>query len=334
LGDLEQVHVRGLNCRGVRLEICAVLGMALALPAFAMAAMAATAGTGATQTQMMAATHDLNGRTQATLAVRVAGLDGAPAPGAVVIEDQGKPLAGAALGADGTAQINVGLLPGEHSLRAVYAGDAAHQGSASELSAVSAATSAAPGFQIAVSPASMTLTAGQAGHVTVSVTPVNASALSAPMFVTLSCSGYPDQSSCSFTPQNIEILPSATVAVTSDMVISTQAMGTRSLLTPVGVSKSNGVAWAVLLPGMLGLGGLAFGARRRRWLRRLSLVALVGLVSTLGMTACAPRYYYFNHGPTYNLPTPPGTYTMQVTAQSSNGVTANTQSTSFALTVQ
>lgn len=328
LSKLEQVHVRGLYCRGVRLESLAVLGMALALPAWAMAVPQAT------QTRISTQTHDVSGRTQTAVSVKVAGLDGSAATGAIVIEDGGKPLAGAALNSDGTAQFDLGLLPGDHSLRALYAGDSAHQGSTSDLAGVSATSTAAPGFQVSVNPASMTLTAGQSGHVTVSITPVNASALTAPMFVGLSCSGFPDQSSCSFTPTNIEILPNSTAAVTSDMVISTQAQGTRGMATPAPLGKSNPVAWGVLLPGVLGLGGLAFGARRRRWLRRLSLIALVGLVSTVGMTACSPRYYYFNRGPFYNLPTPPGSYTLQVTAQSSNGVTATTQSTSFALTVQ
>lgn len=323
--------MRGFNCRSVRLNGFVVLGMALALPAWAMGAAASTT---ATQTRMTAETHDLNGRTQAALSVMVAAADGVPATGAVVIEDAGKPLAGAVLGADGTAQLSVGLLPGAHALRAVYVGDASHQTSASEPAAVNAQTSATPGFQIAVNPGTMTLTAGQVGNVAVSVTPVNASALTAPMFVALSCSGNPDQSACTFTPQNIEILPNATAPVTSNMVISTQAAGTRAMLQPASGSNSRPVAWAVLLPGVLGLGGLAFGARRRRWLQRLSLIALVGLVSIVGMTACAPRYNYFNHGPAYNLPTPAGSYNLLVTAQSSNGVTATTQSAGFALTVK
>ena len=320
--------MRGLYCRGVRLESLAILGMALALPAWAMA------GTQATQTRITAEAHDTNRGTQAAVSVQVTGLDGSAATGAVVIEDGGKPLAGAAVDANGTAQFNLGLLPGDHSLRAVYTGDASHQSSNSDPAAITAATSAAPGFKVSVNPGSMTLTAGQSGHVTVSITPVNASSLTAPMFVGLSCSGFPDQSSCSFTPTNIEILPNTTAAVTSDMVISTQAQGTRAMAHPAPPGGGNPVAWGILLPGVLGLGGLAFGARRRRWLRRLSLIALVGLVSTLGMTACSPRYWYFNRGPFYNLPTPSGSYTLQVTAQSSNGVTATTQSTSFALTVQ
>jgi hypothetical protein len=94
------------------------------------------------------------------------------------------------------------------------------------------------------------------------------------------------------------------------------------------------VAWAILLPGTLSLAGLAFGARRRRWLSRLFLLAGVGLIAMLGTTACNPLYYYKNHGPSANLPTPAGTYTMSVTAQSSNGITAITHTTTMVLTVQ
>jgi hypothetical protein len=89
-----------------------------------------------------------------------------------------------------------------------------------------------------------------------------------------------------------------------------------------------------LLPGVLGLGGLAWGARRRAWLQRLALVALVGMVTMLGTTACSPLYYYYNHGPTPTPPTPAGTYNLTVTAQSNNGVTAISNSTTMVLTVQ
>ena len=301
--------------------------------ALAMPALAATHSQ-ATQTRLSAATRDQNGRTEAAMSITVAGEDGLPASGTATIEDEGKPLAGAALSADGTAQVTIGLLPGPHALRAVYSGDAAHGASTSDLAAVSAATGSAPDFTISVSPASLTLTAGQSGNVTASVTPVNAGALTAPMFVTLSCSGMPDQSSCTFTPENVEILPNATAAITSSMVITTQSKGTRGLASPPARPESDPVAWAVLLPGMFSLAGLAFAARRRRWLSRLSLLALVGFVTVLGATACSPRYNYFNHGPPYNLPTPSGNYTVQIAAQSSNGVTATTHFTNFALTVK
>jgi hypothetical protein len=162
---------------------------------------------------------------------------------------------------------------------------------------------------------------------------------SVPAFITVSCSGLPEQSSCSFTPENLEILPGQDEGVTSDMVLSTQAQGTARAVPPTRLGhKSSPIAWAILLPGMLGLGGLAWGAAcgggRRAWLRRLMLLALLGLVTTLGTTACNPLYNYYNHGPPVNNPTPPGTYTVTVTGQSTNGVSAITNSTTFSVTVK
>lgn len=306
-----------------------VLGMAIAMPALAAVLSQPT------QTTLSTLTRDQAGHTQAILSVSVVGEDGLPLSGTIVIQDGDKQIAGAALDTQGNAQIAVGLLPGSHSLRAVYAGDTTHQASASEIAGVTAQASTTPDFQISVNPASLTLVAGQSGTVTAAVTPVNAAALTAPMFVTLSCSGFPDQSSCTFTPENVEILPGATAAINSNMVITTQAQPTHGtgMLTPPRTG-SRPVDWAVLLPGAFGLMGLAFSARRRRWLNRLSLLGLLALVTVLGTTACAPLYNYYNHGPPYNLPTPAGTYTLTVTAQSSNGITATTHSTPFALTVQ
>jgi hypothetical protein len=98
---------------------------------------------------------------------------------------------------------------------------------------------------------------------------------------------------------------------------------------------SSSVAWAFLLPGAFALGGLAWSARRRPWLNRLALVCLVALVTLLGTTACNPRYDYYNHGPPIPPATPAGTYTVTITGQSSNGVTAVTSPpVTIALTVQ
>jgi len=318
--------------RAWRLELVAGLGIALALPALALSA-GSSVGL-ATETTLTAETHDLNGRTQATLSVSVIGQDGQPAAGAVVIQDKGQPLAGVALNVEGHASVVLTLAPGIHNLAAAYAGDAAHLTSVSQVTPVSATTGTTPDFGIAVAPATISLAQGQSGSVTASIAPINAASLSAPMFVTLSCAGLPDQSTCTFTPENLEILPNTTAALTSNMVIATVAAGTNSRVAPPQGPGSNRTVWAVLLPGAFGLAGLAFGARRRAWLRRLSLLCLVGLVTILGATGCNPLYNYKNHGPQPNLPTPAGTYTLQVTAQSSNGVSATTHNTTMVLTVK
>ena len=287
-----------------------------------------------TSTTLSAETRFQNGHTMASFAIAVTGEDGTPATGAVVIEEDGRQLAGAALSAEGQSRMEFALPAGDHHLAAVYIGDTAHQGSVSAAATVRAQAASTPDFGLSASPASLSLTAGQSGSAVVSLAPINASSLSGPMFVTLACSGFPDQSTCTFTPENVEILPNATAAITSSMSLTTQARNRTAELQRSGRPEHKPVAWAVVLPGALGLVGLAFSARRRRWLSRVCLLALVGLVATLGATACAPRYNYYNHGPPFNLPTPAGSYTLQITAQSSNGITATTHTIPFALTVK
>ena len=319
--------MRGLIRRGLRLELVAATGIALALPSLAFAAQNIQGV--ATETTLSLETRDQAGRTQATLAVEVTGEDRLPATGAVSISDNGRPLAGAALDKQGHATLVLALPAGDHSLTATYSGDASHSASVSPSAHAQGQTTTTPDFQISVAPATRSLTPGQSGTLTATITPENASALTAPMFVTLSCSGLPDQSSCTFTPENIEILPNATAGITSSMVVLTQQASASAARPGAG-----SVSLAILLPGVLSLGGLAWSIRRRPWLQRLSLLALVALVTLLGATACNARYDYYNHGPPVNPATPAGTYTIDVTAQSSNGVTATTHTTTFALTIK
>ncbi len=340
--------MRGLNCRGLRLESVAGLGIALAL---AVLPAAAPAQQIATHTTLTVETSEQGGHTQAAARVAVTGADGLPASGAVMIEDGNRELAEAALNSDGEATPVLSLAGGDHALRAVYAGDALHLSSASVTTNTTGSVSSTPNFTLslaAVSPSSLplTLTAGQSGTIAVTVVPEDNAALTAPMFVTLSCSGLPSESSCTFTPETVEILPTTPASCSSgspasacppvsSMLLETQEQATTQVVRPTHPgSGGSPVAWAVLLPGALGLGGLAWGARRRRWLLRLTLVVLMGLVTALGMTACKPLYDYYQHGPVQPVATPSGTYTVTVTGQSTNGVTAITNNTTMVLTVQ
>jgi len=336
--------VRGIVRRSLRLELVAGLGIALAVPALAFPIAVATTTTLTAQSGVSATCSLTN------LAVRVTSASGVPA-GTVNIEDGtgggAVQLASANLDATGQATLTFALENGAHSLSAVFVGNASFNGSTSTTASVTISSQCASEFVVTTSKLApttaantMTLTPGQAGTATITVTPLQeiVSSLTAPMFVTLSCSGLSDQASCNFTPENVEILYGQNAGVISTMVLQTYAASTTSVspAAPLG-KRSAPIAWAFLLPGALGLGGLAWGARRRRvvrrWLSRLSLMALVGLVTLLGTTACNPRYDYEHHGPVPNPATPAGTYTVTVTAQTSNGVTAIQQSTSFVLIV-
>jgi hypothetical protein len=296
--------------------------------------MAATADSAqqASRTSLLVDTRDVNGHTEATLNVAVTGEDGLPATGSIAVNDHGTSLAGFALDKQGRVSATLSLAPGDHSLTAIYNGDTAHLVSRSLVTPVRAVTSVAAGFSVAVSPATLTLKQGQSGSATVSVTPINAASLTSPMFVTISCAGIPDQTTCTFTPENIQIPVGATVAINSSMVIATQN-GSLTKAEPFPHRDPRPVALAWLLPGSFALAGLAFGLRRRRALSRFMMLAVVALVTMLGASGCNPLYSYKNHPPLKNLPTPTGNYTVKINAQSSNGVTANTQSTTLALTV-
>jgi hypothetical protein len=348
--------VRGINRRGLRLDLVAGLIIALAMPALLVVAAQAQA---ATATTLTAGTLPAGSCSQPLTIAVTSG--GAPVTGGnVAIYDQfngnAVTVATVALSSAGTASPTVDLAAGSHSLTATFAaqtvGTTSYAASTSAPAIlVSVATECE--FSVAISnisPSSttagtLTLTPGQSGSATVTVTPSVefTSALAAPMSVSISCSGLPDGATCVPTPENLEILsttpescpsgsPASACPPTSSLLIETFAASSASATPPQG-NGSTPIAWAILLPGALCLGGLAFGARRRRWLSRLSLLALVGLVTVLGTTACNPRYYYLNHGPPANPATPAGTYTVTVTGQSNNGVTTTSHATTFVLVV-
>lgn len=343
--------MRGILCRGLRLELVRGLGLALAMPALALVAghaqdVSTTTTLTATSTQAVqvnpAATCTLT-----NLQVTVTANAGVAAGTVAIMDGSGSSavqLASVALDATGQATAVLDLAEGAHALSAVYAGNTTFESSTSASSSLTISSQCAAAFVVTVSnltsannPAN-TLTPGQAGTAVVTVVPSQdfvSSLAKAPGYVALSCSGLPDQAGCILTPADVEILPGQGAAVSSSMAIQTYAAATSSISPAARPGKNAApIAWAFLLPGSLGLIGLAWGTRRRQWLSRLSLVALVGLIALLGTTACNPRYGYEHHGPAANPATPAGTYTVTVTGQYNNGVTANISNTTFALTVK
>jgi Bacterial Ig-like domain (group 3) len=347
--SLEQVHVIGKICRGLRLHWFAGFGLALALSPMVRAVVPTNTST-TLSAQSSTQTCPTSGETitLTTLTVTVTSSGGVPS-GTVNIEDEisGSPvvIASATLNTTGQATVTLYLGNGSHTLLAVYTGSSIFNTSTSMPASASITTQCNTQFAVSLSntapstSGTMTLTAGQSGTAIVTVTPsqeyvTSLNTSGAPAFITVSCSGLPELSSCAFTPADLEILPGQDGGVMSSMLIQTQAQTVRAAPPAQSGHKNSPVAWAILLPGMLGLGGLAWGARRRRWLQRLSLLALVGLVTSLTTTGCSPLYNYYHHGPGQPPATPTGTYTVIVAGQSSNGVNAITSTTTFQLTIQ
>ena len=247
--------------------------------------------------------------------------------GAVTLMDGERVIAGAAM-QDGAAKFSVNLTGGTHELKAVYEGDEEHQSSASQALNFHTEANSTPTYALSLNPASLSLAAGQAGDTTVTLTPSNNGSTTGPTFFTLSCSGLPANSSCYFTPSTIQVPAGSNAPVSSNLTLQTQAASS-SMHNPFNASQ--GIALAILLPGIFALG---FFGRKRSSFARLMMLGLVVLATSVVFTGCGALYDYHNHGPPKNPATPSGTYTIQITAQTNNGVVATSVNTTFALTVK
>src|SRR5579859_934702 len=311
---------------------------------FAVGLSIAAAAQTTTHTTLKAETREVNGHTVATFSATVLDENGSPATGAVTLVDASSGhrtnLSSAALDSEGKAEIKLdGLTAGDHALSAVYNGDSSHAVSQSaSVSVHPQATAATPDFTFAIAPTSLTLKAGQSGALVATVTPLN----SFTGFISLSCSGTGQTTSlpvgvaCTFAPANLQVVAPTTAnptgVATADLSVQTTApagQNGQNISPAHGTGSGSPLVLAVLLPGVIGIGYLS---RRRKFFGSF-LLLVAGAISLLGVSACSARYGYLHHPPTANNGTPTGSYTITVTAQTSNGVTATAHSTSLALTV-
>jgi hypothetical protein len=304
-----------------------------------------------THTTLTAETREIGGRSVPAYAATVSGEDGTPATGIVILSEKGRTLASAALDSQGVAHIFYdGSAPGDHTVLATYAGDTAHAASQSEgVQVRAAAATGVPDFTLTISPTSLTaITPGDTGNVTATITSLNQFT----GFLSLSCAGPPvtpgsstDNAmpvgvTCTFTPANLQITSavasSANPTLTSYLTVQTEApsgANAQNRAPKAAGSRDSAapLALAVLLPGIVGLGVLG---RKRKFFGRIALLLLVGAVTVVGTTSCSQRYSYLKHPPTYNPGTVPGSYTLTVWAQTSDGVTASEHFTTLGLTVK
>ena len=227
----------------------------------------------ATQTTLTVATDNAGPRTRATLTAHVSGGLGAPS-GVVNFRSGQTDLGSALVDSEGKASLQTDLLPaGSHPVVAIYQGQSAYLNSISNPELVQANVSTAAGFTVAATPTSLSTAVGGFVSSNVTVTPVNGFNA----YVTLSCTGLPINTTCTFSPVSVPAActTSATGAQTctpgtSVMQIQTQTpspIPLRATATPgCGVMHS-------CFPVLFGLAGL--GARKRRVWRNLALGMLV-----------------------------------------------------------
>lgn len=211
------------------------------------------------------------------------------------------------------------------SFYAIYSSSQDFRASTAQAQLSSNATSTVPDFSITANPTSLNLTPGQFGTIVLTITPLNGFA----DMVTLSCSGNPIPSTCTFSPATLTPLNGN--PANSSLQIITQ--GPAGAHAEWSAEKSH-LALA-LVPGVLALIGLG-ALRKRSGLNGLSLLGLAALLAatSLGLSACAQRYDYLHHPPAANNGIAPGNYTITIAAFSNNGATVTSHTLNVTLMVK
>lgn len=264
-----------------------------------------------TTTTVSASANPANVGASVTFTASVAPAGGTGIPtGTVTFNDGSTPLGTGTLNASAQATYSTSALAaGSHSITAVYGGDSTYTGS---TSAVLSQVVNAPAFTISVSPNTVTVTQGQSGQTTVTITPVGGFSSA----ISLSCSGVPTNSTCTLSPSSVT--PTGNnAAITSTVSIATNVKTTAA--TDDNLLRRRGIALALVLFGAPMLWFLGARKARRNWFLLMVLTAAsVGIAAALA--GCG------SSGPT----TPKGSSTVTITAAAGS----STQTATVSLTVQ
>jgi hypothetical protein len=219
----------------------------------------------------------------------------------------GSTVLGSAPVTGGVAIYSTSSLPaGTSTITAIYSGDANFAGSSNTINQLVTA----PAYSITATPGSLSLAAGQTGHINLTVTPVGGFTGT----VVLGCTGLPNWVSCQSSPQVVQADGSNT-PITATLTIVSLGPNTGTVNnvskndgSPLGGGSGPTMASIFFLPGLL-LGGFVAWERKKlnaNWKCMLMLVLLVSTMS--GMVGCG-----------FSRPNAPnGSYTVTIHGAASN----------------
>ncbi len=241
-------------------------------------------------------------------------LAGRPAPtGTLTFLDGTTSLGNASVG---SGVSTYSLAVGSHSITVAYSGDANFNPNTSAPVVVTVAAPP-PDFTLAPSSSTITVSQGQSGTLTLSVTP-NAS-LSGN--VTFSCSGLPSQATCAFSPATLSV--SAGQSGTATLTVATAAASSAAQKAEERGMGVVGILFAACVIGVL-------PKRRKTW---LGVLVVFSLGAMAGLGGCGGGGNSQTPPPA-NPGTPTGNSTVTVTATAVSGSVSVTHQSTFVLTVQ
>ena len=255
------------------------------------------------------------GTSEALTATITAGMTGLPAlTGSVSFYDATALLGSSSVTSGAATFTDASLAVGSHSITAVYSGDSNFNPATSAASPITI-TTLAPAFTLAGTPATLSITSGTNGIVSLSLA-ANATFSGA---VTLTCSGAPTNATCVVNPGSVT-LAAGGISTATLVVGTTTAKAAMHPESKPWEAPSAGVTLAALC-------GVCFG-RRRRGTRFVALLGL-GLMLSIGglLTGCSSGGGGGKTAPA----TGPTSFTVTVTATPTGTGTA--QSTTVSVTV-
>ncbi len=258
---------------------------------------------GATSTALTLSSGTVAVGSSVTLTAKVSAGTSTPPDGETVTFENVTKTPPTALGtgklSKGTATFTSTAIPaGTYSVVASYPGDANFLPSTS----TPAQTLDVQSFTLAANPTTVSISApGQSGSTTITIATLGN--LKGSSVTGFACSGLPSESTCTFGP----------VSSSNTVSLSITTTGPSARRSPV-FEHHQGLFYAMLLPGFLGMVSMAGRKRTLRGVRLLALIVVLGLSAM--WVACGGGSSSGGTTPPPNTGTPTGTSTVTVSAAS------------------
>jgi len=201
------------------------------------------------------------------------------------------------------------LAAGTHSITAQYAGDANFSGSTS--SALSQVV-AVPDYTLSADPPTRTVSAGGIGTYVITLTPSTGYNGT----VTFSCGTLPTKTTCGFSNPGPTLTPTGNnAALTTTLTLTTTGSSRAALTAPAGGNpQRGGTNLLASLSGVALFGLVLAGSWKKKHMGIMLGVVVLGMM--IMMPGCGGGS---STTPPPNTGTPPGTYTVTVTASGTAG---------------
>jgi large repetitive protein len=266
------------------------------------------------------ATSTTTGSDPQTILIAVVEGNSGPTPtGTVTFTNGGTTVGSATLDSSGVGTLVPSLPTGSYSIVANYGGDSLHSPSTSTAVSI---TGAPAGFNLAVTPATVSLKASQNAVLTVSLTSEGGFTDT----IGLGCSSLPPGVTCLFSSDQVQLAANGTATAQLSIDTNNPIGGGATAMNHLGTSGRSrpGASLAGLFLPLSAFFGWLFWRLRRRSLGVLTLILVMALsAGMLVSTGC---------GGYSSSTAAPGTYVIQVTGTGTSSDVIHYQNVSLTIT--